>query len=91
MTELLIKVQPEVAQEFKEISEKFFKGDDSLTFNQAVRLLHLLQEADHFERFWEIADQLRRTINQAGGLSAKEIERMVEESRKRRRKSLSNS
>lgn len=90
MTEILIKVQPEVAREFKEISGKFFKGDDSLAFQQAVRLLHLLQESDHFERFWEIADQLRRKVNRAGGLSAKEIERMVQESRKRR-KSLSNS
>lgn len=85
MTELLIKVQPEVAQEFKEISEKFFKGDDSLTFHQAVRLLHLLQEADHFERFWEIADQLRRKVNQAGGLSQKEIDQLVQESRRKRR------
>jgi hypothetical protein len=86
MTELLIKVEPEFAREFKAISQEIFQGDDSLAFRQAVQLLRLLRDGNHVEYFWEIADQIREKVNQAGGLSEKEIDRMVLESRARRRK-----
>lgn len=85
MTELLIKVAPESAQEFKQISQKIFHGKDDLAFQRAVQFLRLLDGEDHFERFWEIAGRIRKQANNAGGLSAKEIDRLVRESRNRRR------
>ena len=86
MTELLIKVEPESAQEFKAITQKVFRGNDSLAFQRAVQFLRLLDDEDHFERFWEVADRLRKQVQEAGGLSAKEIDRLVRESRARRQK-----
>ena len=85
MTELLIKVEPESAQEFKQISQKIFHGNDNLAFQRAVQFLRLLDDENHFERFWEVADRIRKQVNDAGGLSAKEIDRLVRESRERRR------
>jgi hypothetical protein len=85
MTELLIKVEPESAQEFKAISQKVFRGNDGLAFQRAVQFLRLLEDENHFERFWEIADRIRKQVQKAGGLSAKEIDRLVRESRARRR------
>lgn len=85
MTELLIKVEPESAEEFKQISQKVFHGKDYLAFQRAVQFLRLLDDENHFERFWEIADRIRKQVNDAGGLSAKEIDRLVRESRQRRR------
>lgn len=86
MTELQIKVEPESAQAFKAISQKVFRGNDSLAFERAVQFLGLLDDQNHFERFWEIADRMRKQVQKAGGLSAKEIDRLVRESRERRRK-----
>jgi hypothetical protein len=86
MTELQIKVEPESAQAFKTISQKVFRGNDSLAFERAVQFLGLLDDQNHFERFWEIADRMRKQVQKAGGLSAKEIDRLVRESRARRRK-----
>jgi hypothetical protein len=86
MTELLIKVEPESAQEFKLITQKVFRGNDGLAFQRAVQFLRLLDNDDHFERFWEVADRMRKQVQKAGGLSAKEIDRLVRESRERRRK-----
>lgn len=88
MTDLLIKVQPEFAQEFKEISQEFFQGNDDLAFQRAVQSLRSLRNGSHVKRFWEIADQIREKVNEAGGLSEKEIDRLVRESRARRRKKL---
>ncbi|KAA0227964.1 hypothetical protein EDS67_14070 [candidate division KSB1 bacterium] len=86
MTELQIKVEPESAQAFKAISQKVFRGNDSLAFERAVQFLGLLDDQNHFERFWEIADRMRKQVQKAGGLSAKEIDLLVRESRERRRK-----
>ncbi len=85
MTEPLIKVEPESAQEFKAITQKVFQGNDSLAFQRAVQFLRLLDDENHFERFWEVADRIRKQVREAGGLSAKEIDRLVLESRARRR------
>jgi len=85
MTNLLIKVQPEFAQEFKEISQEFFQGNDDLAFQKAVQGFRSLRNGNHVERFWKIADQIRKKVNEAGGLSEKEIDRLVLESRARRR------
>ncbi len=81
MTELHIQVKPESAQEFKALSQKLFQGNDGLAFQRAVELLRLLSSEDHFERFWEIADRLRKQVQESGGLSAEEIDRLVRESR----------
>lgn len=86
MTELLIKVEPESAREFKAITQKAFNGNDGLAFQRALQFLRLLENDEHFERFWDVADRLRRQAQEAGGLSAKEIDRLVRESRARRRK-----
>lgn len=86
MTELRIKVEPELAQEFQKISHAAFQGNDSLAFARAVQFLRLLDDENHFERFWEVADRVRKQVQKAGGLSAKEIDRLVRESRERRRK-----
>lgn len=86
MTELQIKVEPESAQEFKTVSQKIFRGNDSVAFARAVQFLRLLDDENHFERFWEVADRIRKQVQKAGGLSAKEIDRLVRESRARRRK-----
>ncbi|MCI0693883.1 hypothetical protein L0337_17990 [candidate division KSB1 bacterium] len=86
MTELQIKVEPESAQAFKAISKKVFRGNDGLAFQRAVQFLRLLEDDDHFKRFWEVADRMRKQVQKAGGLSAKEIDRLIRELRARRRK-----
>ncbi len=85
MTELRIKVEPELAQEFQELSRAVFQGNDGRAFQQAILLLRLFQDGDHFERFWEIADRIRKQVQKAGGLSAKEIDRLVREARTQKR------
>jgi len=85
MMELQIKVEPESAQAFKAISQKIFRGNDGLAFARAVQFLHLLDDENHFERFWEAADRIRKQVQNAGGLSAKEIDRLVREARAQQR------
>lgn len=87
MTELLIKVDPKLAREFKEISQEVFQGNETRTFQQAVQLLHFLRGGNHFERFREIADQIRKKVNKAGDLSEEEIDRLISDARSRHRNS----
>ena len=86
MTELLIKVDSKFAREFKEISREVFHGNDNRTFQKAVQLLRLLRGGNHFERFWEIAEQIRENVHEACDLSEQEIDRLVSGSRERNRK-----
>lgn len=85
MTELLIKVEPESAREFKANTQKAFNGNDGLAFQRAVQFLRLLENDEHFERFWKVADRLHKQVKEAGGLSAKEIDRLVREARTKKR------
>ncbi len=72
MTELQIKVGPKSAQEFKAISQKVFQGNDSLAFQRAAQFLRLLDDENHFERFREIADRIRKQVQKAGALQRRE-------------------
>ena len=76
MTELVLKVDTNLAERFKKISLQKFQGDDSLAFEQALKSLLAEDELDMI-RLEQIVEQIQDEIKQAGGVTAKEIDAYI--------------
>jgi hypothetical protein len=87
MTELTIKAEPQILEKFKSLSQEIYRGDEAMTFREAILALISLQQKRDTNRLRAIIEKIRSDIESAGGLSAKQIDQLVRESRQRRRAS----
>jgi len=85
MTELVIKTEPQILERFKTLSQELYRGDETKTFNEAVLALISWQQKRDPSRLKALVEKFRSDIESRGGLSASQIDRLVRESRKRRR------
>jgi len=76
MTELVLKVDNNLAERFKKISLQKFQGDESLAFEQALKSLLSEDELDMI-RLEQIVEQIQNEIKNAGGVTAKEIDAYI--------------
>ena len=73
MTTIDLQIDDGLAARFKDISLKKFHGDDTLTFECAIK--HLLSEEDSdMFRLEQIVEQIQDEIVTAGGITEKEID-----------------
>lgn len=73
MTELIFKVDDDLAERFKEISLQKFHGDETLAFEYALKSL-LSEEDREMLRLEQIVEQIQAEIETAGGVTEKEID-----------------
>ncbi|GEM_PF-1020014 len=85
MTELVLKVDNNLAERFKRISLQQFQGDDSLAFEQALKSL-LSEDVLDMIRLEQIVEQIQDEIKNAGGVTAKEIDAYIGAYRRHKRK-----
>lgn len=85
MTELVIKTEPHILDRFKSLSQELYHGDEAKAFSEAVLALISLQQKRDPSRLKALVDKIRTDIEARGGLSASQIDKLVRESRKRRR------
>jgi len=85
MTELVIKTEPQILDRFKTLSQELYHGDETMAFSEAVLALISLQQKRDPSRLKALVDKIRSDIESRGGLSAAQIDKLVRESRKRRR------
>ncbi len=85
MTELVLKVDNNIADRFKKISLQKFQGDDTLAFEQALKSLLAEDEWDMI-RLEQIVEQIQDEIKNAGGMTAKEIDAYIAAYRHNKRK-----
>lgn len=85
MTELVLKVDNNLAERFKKISLQKFQGDESLAFEQALKSLLSEDELDMI-RLEQIVEQIQNEIKNAGGVTAKEIDAYIAAYRRNKRK-----
>ena len=85
MTELVIKTEPHILDRFKSLSQELYQGDETKAFNEAVLALMSLQQKRDPSRLKALVDKIRTDIESRGGLSTSQIDKLVRESRKRRR------
>jgi hypothetical protein len=85
MIELTIKAEPQVLEKFKFLSQEIYKGDEVMAFREAVLALISLQQKRDTSRLRAIIEKIRSDIESGGGLTAAQIDRLVRESRQRRR------
>jgi len=85
MTELVIKTEPQILDRFKTLSQELYHGDETKAFSEAVLALISLQQKRDPSRLKALVDKIRSDIESRGGLSAAQIDKLVRESRKRRR------
>lgn len=83
MTQLVIKVNDNLAARFKEISSKKFQGDDTLAFETAVKYL-LSEEDRHMLRFEQIVKQIQDEIEEAGSVTDTDIDAYINAYRKKK-------
>jgi len=85
MTELVIKTDPQILDRFKTLSQELYHGDEARTFNEAVLALMSFHQKRDPSRLKAIVDKIRADIESGGGLTAKQIDQFVRESRQRRK------
>lgn len=83
MTEVILKVNEEVAKRFREISRKRFHGDEALAFEQAVELL-FANEGQNLPGLEEIVSQIQDEIEAAGGVNNKDIDAYIKAYRRKK-------
>lgn len=84
MTELVLKVDNNLAERFKRISLQKFQGDDTRTFEQALKSLLSEGELDMI-RLEQIVEQIQDEIKNAGGVTAKDIDAYIAAYRRNKR------
>jgi len=87
MTELVIKAEPQILDRFKTLSQELYHGDEAKTFNEAVLALISWQQKRDPSRLEALVDKIRSDIESRGGLAASQIDKLVRESRERRKSS----
>ncbi|NUM78568.1 hypothetical protein HUU40_29760 [candidate division KSB1 bacterium] len=85
MTELLIKTEPQIAEQFKALTQEIYSGNEARAFREAVLVLVSLQQKRDTSRLRAAIDKIRSDIEAGGGLTAKQIDQLVRESRQRRK------
>jgi len=85
MTKLIIKTEPQILERFKAVSQELYHGDDAAAFYDAVLALISLREKRDTTRLEAIINKIRADIKSCGGLTAKQIDQLVRESRQRRK------
>jgi len=88
MTEMVIKAEPQIWEQFKTLTRDIYQGDDILAFREAVLALISVQQKRDTTRLKAVIDKIRSDIEAGGGLTAKQIDQLVRESRQRRRAEL---
>jgi hypothetical protein len=86
MTELVLKVDKNLAERFKKISLQKFQGDESLAFELALKSLLSEDELDMI-RLEQIVEQIQDEIKNTGGVKAKEIDAYIAAYRRNKRMS----
>lgn len=85
MTELVIKTEPQVAEKFKAVTQEIYNGNEAMAFREAVLVLVSLRQKRDTSRLRAVIDKIRSDIEAGGGLTAKQIDQLVRESRQRRK------
>lgn len=85
LQEITLKTEPQVLQSFQMMSRRLYDGDDSAAFREAVQALVSLQEKRDTSRLKAIIAKIRAEVETAGGLTSKQIDQLVRESRQRRK------
>jgi hypothetical protein len=67
------------------LSGELFHGDEIVTFHEAVLALDPLRKKRDTSRLEAIINEIRADIETQGGLTEKQIDQLVKESRERRR------
>jgi hypothetical protein len=85
VTELVIKTEPHILDRFKSLSQELYHGDETKAFSEAALALLSLHTKRDMTRLEAIVEKIRADIESRGGLTDAQIDRLVRESRKRRR------
>lgn len=85
MTELRIATDDQSLEKFRKLSEELFQGDEIVAFREAVLALDSLRIRRDATRLEAIINEIRADIEAQGGLTEKQIDQLVRESRERRR------
>ncbi len=84
MTELVLKVADDIAEQFKKVSLQKFHGDETLAFEFALK--HLLSDEERgMLRFEQIFEQIQDEIEKGGGITEKEIDTLIAAYRQKKR------
>ena len=84
MTELVFKVDDELAEMFKKISLQKFDGDETIAFEYALKSL-ISDEGKNLVRLEKIVEQLQEEIERSGGVTEKKIDEYIAAYRREKR------
>ncbi|MEK7729900.1 MAG: hypothetical protein AAB354_15945 [candidate division KSB1 bacterium] len=85
LQEFIIKTEPQVFQNFQQVSKRLYDGNESVALREAVQALIASEKKRDTSRLKAIIDKIRFEVEAAGGLTSKQIDQLVRESRQRRR------
>lgn len=87
MSELVIRLDEQLALQLSEIASHDYNGDQSAAISDALLLFFLQPLRKDRRRVAKLIFEMREQVQKAGGVSDKEITRLIKEYRQQKRAS----
>jgi hypothetical protein len=85
MTELIFKVDDNLASRFSSVAKERYNGDKNAALSDAFLLLFLQPIRSDRRRLAGLIDEIRAQVRVAGGITEEEIENQIAEFRRKKR------
>jgi len=85
MTELIFKVDDNLASRFSSVAKERYNGDKNAAMSDAFLLLFLQPIRNDRRRLAGLIDEIRAQVRDASGITEKDIDKKIAEYRRKKR------
>jgi hypothetical protein len=85
MAEMALKIEDHLAVRLSKVAREYYDGDQSAAIADALVLLFLQPIRKDRRRLARLIDEIRDQVHAAGGVTEKEIDRLIAEYRQSKR------
>jgi hypothetical protein len=85
MAELVLKLDDQLATRLSTTAQEQYNGDQNAIVSDALRLLFLQPIRRDRRRLAHLIDEIRAQVQAAGGVTEKQIDRLISEYRRHKR------
>lgn len=85
MAELVLKLNDNIASRLSQVAREQYDGDQNAAVSDALLLLFFEPIPQERRGFARLIDEIRNQVQVAGGITEREIDRLIREYRQRKR------
>lgn len=85
MAELVLKLEDHLVSHLSKMAQEYYDGDQNAVINDALLLLFLQPIRKDRRRLARLIHEIRDQVQASGGVTEKDIDRLIEEYRRSKR------